>query len=246
MLALFALFTANQASAYYSPSTGRWLSRDPMGEPGFEALRAANIVPRVGQVVSTASLPPGRFFERDTTATKKEPNRYVFVANAPIGLVDRDGLSWWRNLICPCKCLSVQVTGNPVAPPGVGWYRDGIAGIYGNLMTVTWTVSGNPKSCGYGQNEKGPITATPLSGQPSKSPYSGSDRPDVSSILPITYGADTATYQDYMGIRFYAPRDDGDWNYFFDLSIDFTCTSSDGTRITGQHLDYKNTGNLHF
>ena len=59
LLVLFALvvvFTTNRASAYYSPSTGRWLSRDPMGEPGFETLRAASTMPRVGQVASTASL----------------------------------------------------------------------------------------------------------------------------------------------------------------------------------------------
>ncbi len=89
---LFVLLAAQIASAYYCPSTGRWLSRDPMGEPGFEALRTANIVPRVGQVVSPASLPPGRFFERDTIAAKKEPNRYAFAANDPITSIDALGL----------------------------------------------------------------------------------------------------------------------------------------------------------
>jgi hypothetical protein len=246
LFALFALFTANNASAYYSPSTGRWLSRDPSGELGFETLRAAYTTPQIGQVTSTASLPPSRLFNRDSIAVKADPNRYAFVRNEPIDLVDREGLSWWRNLLCPCKCQSVTVTGKPVAPPGVGWYIPGTYAQYGNLMTVTWTVSGNPKSCTYGQNEKGQIDATPLSGQPAKSPYYGSDYPDVSGIVPITYGSGTATYQDYMGIKFYAPRDDGDWNYFFDLGIDFICTSSDGTRITGNHLDYKASGKFHF
>ena len=32
-------FTAFQAQAYYNPQTGRWLSRDPIGEPGFQVLR---------------------------------------------------------------------------------------------------------------------------------------------------------------------------------------------------------------
>src|ERR1035437_9273324 len=37
IVTLFVLLTAQIASAYYCPSTGRWLSRDPVGEPGFEA-----------------------------------------------------------------------------------------------------------------------------------------------------------------------------------------------------------------
>jgi hypothetical protein len=81
LFAFAVLLTANQASAYYSPSTGRWLSRDPSGELGFETLRASSAVPRVGQVANSASLPPSRLFVRDTIATKKEPNRYGFVHN---------------------------------------------------------------------------------------------------------------------------------------------------------------------
>lgn len=246
LLVVTVLLTVNQASAYYSPSTGRWLSRDSLGEPGFELLRAASAVPRIGQVASTASLPPGRLLTRDPVASKQEPNRYAFVANAPTVLIDRDGLSWWRNLLCPCKCKSVQVTGKPVTPPGVGWYPDGETGRYGNLMTVTWTVSGNPKSCAYGQNEKGYSDAT-FATDPSKTKNSNySDHTDLSGILPITYGDNTATYQDYMGIAFRAPDDDGDWKYWLDLKIDFTCTSSDGTKMTGQHLIFFDQGNLHF
>ncbi len=243
---LFALLTAQAAFAFYCPATGRWLSRDPNGEPGFELLRASSIAPPVGQVASSASLPPGRFAVRDPIATKIDPNRYEFVRNEPLDLVDREGLSWWRNLLCPCKCQSVQVTGKPVAPPEVGWYVDGTTGMYGNLMTVTWTISGNPKSCTYGQDEKGysDAKASTGNGQDKNSNYS--NHPDVSSIVSITYDSNTATYQDHMGIIFRAPQDDGDWNYFLDLSIDFTCTSSDGTKMTGQHLDYRKSGSLHF
>ncbi len=57
MFAFAALFSANQASAYYSPSTGHWLSRDPMGEPGFEALRASSRVP-IGR--TSVFLSPGK------------------------------------------------------------------------------------------------------------------------------------------------------------------------------------------
>ncbi len=249
----FALLTAQAAFAFYCPATGRWLSRDPNGEPGFELLRASSIAPPVGQVAISASLPPGRFAVRDPITTKADPNRYEFVRNEPLDLVDREGLSWWRNLFCPCKCQSVQVTGKPVAPPGVGYYVPGSQyAQYGNLMTVTWTVSGNPKSCAYGQIETGTIDATPLSGQPSKNPNYGGNYPDVTAVppplgpIPITYGSGTATYQDYMGIKFFAPSDNGDWDYFFELGIDFVCTSSDGSRIKGNHLDYKSAGKLHF
>ena len=61
---LFVLLAAQIASAYYCPSTGRWLSRDPMGEPGFETLRAARVVPQA-EVASPTSLPAGRWINRD-------------------------------------------------------------------------------------------------------------------------------------------------------------------------------------
>jgi hypothetical protein len=92
-IALAALFIANQASAYYSPSTGRWLSRDPMGEPGFETLRSASAVPKVGQIKSIASLPPSRLFVRDSIAAKNSPNRYCFVDNGGPNKYDVLGLS---------------------------------------------------------------------------------------------------------------------------------------------------------
>ncbi len=41
IVVLFVLLTAQIASAYYCPSTGHWLSRDPIGEPGFQALLVA-------------------------------------------------------------------------------------------------------------------------------------------------------------------------------------------------------------
>ena len=93
LFALVGVFTTNQASAYYSPSTGRWLSRDPVGEPGFEALRSASIVPGVGQVGASATLPASRIFVRDSVATKNDPNRYAFVNNMPADNFDELGLS---------------------------------------------------------------------------------------------------------------------------------------------------------
>jgi hypothetical protein len=103
---LFALATslaANNASAYYSPSTGRWLSRDPIGEPGFELLRAASTVPKVGQITSTASLPPSRTFVRDTVL-KNEVNSYVLVKNDPESKVDFLGLAQTFFYWTPAPC----------------------------------------------------------------------------------------------------------------------------------------------
>ena len=93
VFAVVAFLTANDASAYYSPSTGRWLSRDPNGEPGFETLRTASVVPRVGQVASTSSLPPSRLFARDAKAANNEPNRYCFAGNDTLNKFDILGLS---------------------------------------------------------------------------------------------------------------------------------------------------------
>jgi hypothetical protein len=87
---LFVLLTVQIASAYYCPSTGRWLSRDPIGEPGFQALQAASALPRVGSVIS---LPSTRWIKRDSNSEKKEPNRYAFVANNSVNLFDSTGLS---------------------------------------------------------------------------------------------------------------------------------------------------------
>lgn len=80
---LFALLTAQMASAYYCPSTGRWLSRDPIGEPGFQAITQPGI---------SASLPAGCWIQRDSIATKSDPNRYVFVRNKPTDNFDELGL----------------------------------------------------------------------------------------------------------------------------------------------------------
>jgi hypothetical protein len=255
---LAALFVANQASAYYSPSTGRWLSRDPMGEPGFEALRSASAVPRVGQVASTASLPPSRLFVRDTVAAKIEPNRYEFVANNPITRIDPDGrfvwpgptwppeppdTSWINNLFCSCKCRSVKVTGKPSDPPSLGIYTENGNSKFGNEMTITWTVSGNPKKCHYGQNETGSAMAYALTGNGDThlSNYNFNY-----SIVTAKYDSGSATYPDYIGFSLTSPHDDGKWNYSWDLNIELTCTSSDGSKMTGQTIKFKSDGSFDY
>jgi hypothetical protein len=92
IVVLFVLLTAQIASAYYCPSTGRWLSRDPIGEPGFENLRAAGAFPKIGRVTSPIPLTSSRWINRDPIVETKEPNRYVFVQNSPVQKIDVRGL----------------------------------------------------------------------------------------------------------------------------------------------------------
>jgi RHS repeat-associated protein len=68
---LIVLFGAGDAFAFYNPSTGRWLSRDPINEPGFK--------------VSNSS--------RKTFDRVEERNLYLFVVNRPINAVDAFGLA---------------------------------------------------------------------------------------------------------------------------------------------------------
>jgi RHS repeat-associated protein len=65
---------------YYNPTTGRWINRDPLGEPGFEALRG-----------------------RKPNLLGDGFNLYGFVSNNPIGNTDFLGLAnnrWNRGRCC--------------------------------------------------------------------------------------------------------------------------------------------------
>src|SRR5437773_1393402 len=99
--ALFALWTAQNASAWYDPALGRWLTRDPIGEPGFQALQ---------QVQQTVAVPSGassgRWINRDS-GISDDPNLYTFVYNEPITQIDPWGL------VCNCKSPSCHPSPKP-------------------------------------------------------------------------------------------------------------------------------------
>jgi hypothetical protein len=83
-----ALWTTQTALAWYDPSTGRWLSRDPLGEPGFQLIQPIRTA-----VLESAS--PSRWIIRDPSYTAEAaqgPNLYAFVRNSPATYWDRDGL----------------------------------------------------------------------------------------------------------------------------------------------------------
>lgn len=86
---LLALLMAPAAFAYYSPSTGRWLSRDPTGELGFQNFQAASLPSGIGNSVFQSS---GRWIERDD---RRGANGYTFVQNVPVIYFDVLGL--WRS-----------------------------------------------------------------------------------------------------------------------------------------------------
>jgi hypothetical protein len=96
---LFVLLTTQAALAWYDPSTQRWLTRDPIGELGFETLRAATQT--ANQIVNVSAVPtsPSRWITRDSMKRKPvsfaegEQNRYFFVNNRPTFFIDREGLA---------------------------------------------------------------------------------------------------------------------------------------------------------
>jgi RHS repeat-associated protein len=72
LYAVFAVLSqAEAASAYYSRRLGRFLSRDPVGEPGAKLLRKADR--------ATAFIPRDR---------REGLQEYIYVENAPLNYID--------------------------------------------------------------------------------------------------------------------------------------------------------------
>jgi RHS repeat-associated protein len=92
---------------YYNPNTGRWLSRDPMEEPGFGLLQGG--LPPMAQTDS----------DEDSTdvpgAVEGGDNFYMFVANDPVQLFDFLGLRWKVTRNGGAKAPAVPEAGDTVA-----------------------------------------------------------------------------------------------------------------------------------
>jgi hypothetical protein len=82
---LWLVFTG-EAQAFYNPSTGRWLSRDPLGELSFLFV-VAHEQPFVAALSDDAGERVNRLF-RETVG----PNVNAFVGNSPTFVIDRLGL----------------------------------------------------------------------------------------------------------------------------------------------------------
>ena len=94
-----------------SPSMGRWLSRDPIGEEGFKIMASypktgvEELLVFLSQLLATASSinPTAANVLRSTFYSLQEKKNfydgiepaYNFVHNAPLNMIDAFGLKWW-------------------------------------------------------------------------------------------------------------------------------------------------------
>lgn len=82
---LFATL-ATDSFAYYDPEQGRWLSRDPIGEPGFTSM-SGGLPPTIQATVEDGEI-------GTETARLGGEDLYVFVGNDAIRYIDVIGLRW--------------------------------------------------------------------------------------------------------------------------------------------------------
>lgn len=83
---LATLMMVDSALAYYSPRLGRFINRDPIGEPGFALVQQTVMV--AGGMESSGFIP------RDPEHVQEEggSNRYAYVYNGPVNQIDPLGL----------------------------------------------------------------------------------------------------------------------------------------------------------
>jgi hypothetical protein len=109
-IALFVTVLAAQSVfAYYNPATGSWLSRDPIGEPGFQLVQGAHPLSQVVHV--RVAQQSSRWINRNPLSGRRDGNLYGFVYNNPITLYDPLGL---KVQIC-CRDINVNPTANCLA-----------------------------------------------------------------------------------------------------------------------------------
>lgn len=75
LLALLSVTLVQNAQALYNPSSGRWLSRDPIGDEAFFTSYAAGKITR----------------EQNWIRERTLDQAYIFNHNSPIGTYDIDG-----------------------------------------------------------------------------------------------------------------------------------------------------------
>jgi hypothetical protein len=95
LVVFIVLLTAQIASAYYCPSTGRWPNRDPLGDWAFLRGQLTGKALRFQQNLIEQSLLPS----------------YLFVANDPIDNEDFFGLKIlqdmnWQTATCTAVCCN--------------------------------------------------------------------------------------------------------------------------------------------
>lgn len=97
MMALTLLlwfWTVQRTLAWYDPSTGRWLTRDPIGELGFRAVQGTLLLSQSGN----SPQQPSRWISRENSHGDspldhgEQASLYKFVKNDPINWIDLFGL----------------------------------------------------------------------------------------------------------------------------------------------------------
>lgn len=86
LVVVLGLVLCQDARAFYNPSTGRWLSRDPVGELGF----SLGEIREQPFVVSTTENSTERI--NRLLSEPDGPNICAFVLNNPVAMFDRYGL----------------------------------------------------------------------------------------------------------------------------------------------------------
>ena len=105
-LAVAAVLAAD-ASAFYHPGLGRWISRDPGASTG-DAMR----IGAGGQAVG------GGFLPRDQYADGM--NLYQYVRSSPTGILDSEGLQSESAASCCCREAKLELLIPEPLPAKVG------------------------------------------------------------------------------------------------------------------------------
>jgi RHS repeat-associated protein len=129
--AMIWLAAAQTAWCFYNPSTGRWLSRDSIGESGAEKLLFK---------ASPSRTPLGRYAE----LLPEGPNLYGFVHNNPISFVDVDGRAVSAAVIAALAIMAaVEACALPQYNAAFNRYLDS-----GDKFKHCWVSCRISKSCG--------------------------------------------------------------------------------------------------
>lgn len=188
---------------------------------------------------SQAFLDPsiGRWANRDPIEETGGKNLYAFIANAPVGQIDRLGLirfgdDNWNCRLCVCK--DVTITYEPGGESmHLDWYKEGWDANgdvfrFGSKIHVKWNVEGDPRECRYFQDE-------------------GNTKTTVERFIPSSLPAQTTVgkdgnavgydYFDYMGA---IPPPGTSWKWTLNWDVVFRCVSSKPFKNTVTHRVTKN------
>jgi hypothetical protein len=165
-----------------------------------------------------------RWLTRDPIGEDGGLNLYGFVGNDAVNKADDLGLA------CACKCKKVKVSFSPSTIFGnmkIGFYSGPGGEEFGSVITIAWTVDGDPTKCKYYLYEPpGGVNGSGPSGT------FGSSYGTLGLTVPVGQ-----VYNDHMGLPV---GQNGKYKIQVDLSQTYTCESDDGTTVTETKTYKKN------